>query len=122
MTTPAHYVPQSGDALYTIPNAGAFGFAFSRGTDPGGSTLPVAVVQRTFYGGEVRIFQLRSASAFGVVNATYVCLTPMTTKYGETVEGFLTFVGLAWNNDTGDESAPPTTLVAGARVWGWVAA
>lgn len=122
MSNSTRYVAQTGDVVYSIPNAGAFGFAFSRGTDPGGSTLPVAVVQRTFYGGEVRIFQLRPASAFGVVNATYVCLTPMTKNYGERVEGFLTFVGLAWDNETGDESAPPTTLEAGARRWGWVAA
>lgn len=122
MTSPTRYVAQPGDEAYTIPNPGAFGFAFSRGTDPGGSTLPVGVVQRTFYGGEVRIFQLRAASAFDVVNATYVCLTPMTTKYGESVDGFLTFVSLAWNAQTGDTSSPPTTLARGAAVWGWVAA
>jgi len=116
------YVAQPGDEMYTIPNAGAFGFAFSRGTDPSGATLPVAVVQRTFYHGETRIFQLRSAAAFDIVNAVYVCLTPMTVKYGEKVEGFLTFVQLAWNAQTGDESSPPTTLQGGARVWGWVAA
>ena len=74
------YVAQPGDEMYTIPNAGAFGFAFSRGTDPSGATLPVAVVQRTFYDGETRIFQLRSAAAFDIVNAVYVCFTPMTVK------------------------------------------
>lgn len=116
------YVAQPGDETYTIPDAGAFGFAFSRGTDPSGATLPVAVVQRTFYDGESRIFQLRPASAFGVVNAVYVCLTPMTVNYGEKVAGFLTFVQLAWNAQTGDESSPPTTLQGGARVWGWTAA
>lgn len=110
------YVPQTGDALYTFP-AGSFGFAFSRGTDPSGATLPCAVVQRGS-----RVYQLRPASAYDVPNAVYVSLTPMTSAYGETVEGFLTFVGLAWNSQTGTDAAPPTSLAAAARVFGWTAA
>lgn len=122
MTAPVRYVAQTGDAAYTIPNAGSFGFAFSRGTDPSGTTLPVAVVQRTFADGTVRVFNLRAASAYGVTNAVYVCLTPMTQNYGATLAGYLSDVQLAWNAQTGDGSAPPATLADGARVWGWVAA
>jgi len=117
VTAPVRYVAQTGDALYTIPNAGAFGFAFARGTDPSGSTLPAAVVQR----GSL-VYQLRSASAYGVANAVYVCLTPMTPHYGESLSGYLAFVQLAWNAQTGDSAAPPATLAAGARAWGLVAA
>lgn len=117
MIAPTRYVPQAGDALYTIPSPGSFGFAFSRGTDPSGATLPVAVVQR----GSI-VYQLRAASAYGIANAVYVCLTPMTTHYGESLAGYLAFVQLAWNAQTGDSSAPPATLAAGAAVWGWVAA
>lgn len=122
MIPPTRYVAQTGDSLYTIPDPGAFGFAFSRGTDPSGATLPVAVVQRTFADGTVRVFQLRAASAYGVANAVYVSLAPMNTSHGEGLAGFLAFVQLAWNAQTGDSSAPPSTLAAGARVWGWVAA
>jgi hypothetical protein len=111
------YVPQAGDALYTIPNAGAFGFAFSRGTDPSGATLPVAVVQR----GAI-VYTLRSASAYGLTTSSYVGLVPFDTHHGAAIAGFLDDVQLAWNAQTGDSSAPPSTLAAGARVWGWTAA
>lgn len=120
MSVVYRYAAQSGDALYALPDAGAFGFAFSRGTDPGGATLPVAVVQRIFSDG-ARVYVLRSAASVGAENATYACLAPIDAKHGQSLAGFLAMVQFAWNAQTGDTSAPPATLAAGARRWGWAA-
>lgn len=116
------YVAQTGDALYTLPNPSAFGFAFSRGISPSGATLPSAVVLRTFDDGATRVFALRPASSVGVVGYTYACDVPMDVHHGQTETGFCTAVGIAWSRYLSDDAAPPSTLADGARVWGWVAA
>lgn len=40
------YQPRRGDAVWSVPNPGAFGFMFSRAVDPSGRTLPAAVLRR----------------------------------------------------------------------------
>lgn len=47
VSTSTHtYQPRRGDAVWSVPNPGTFGFMFSRAVDPSGRTLPAAVLRR----------------------------------------------------------------------------
>lgn len=116
------YEPQQGDVLYRIGDPRAFGFAFSRGSDPGGVALPVAVVvgERSWVWGDPPV--THRGPCAGVLHAA------PGNRGGYVVAGvlareaeFCTGVWSTWRarfnlpvTDTG-----PTTVADLARVVGW---
>lgn len=112
------YTPQIGDVVYAIPGAGAWGAVFSRGADPSGARCPVRAVMRGS-----RVFPLYDAALYGIANVKFATETPMTTRNGFSELDFCNFVGRAFKTYEAvsgvGAGSPPTSLAAGARVWGW---
>lgn len=111
------FSPRTGDVRYAIPGDGVWGAVFSRGADPGGARCPVQVVER--YG---RVYPVYRASAYGIDNASLATEEPITARGGSSEAEFVFFVGAAFANAVAATDAAvgiPTTLAAGAAVWGW---
>jgi hypothetical protein len=111
------YSPRTGDVRYAIPGDGVWGAVFSRGADPGGARCPVQVVER-----DGRVYPVYRASVYGIDNATLATEEAITARGGSSEAEFVYFVGAAFANAVAATEAGvgiPTTLAAGAAVWGW---